>query len=86
MTQLAITAKDLYALLDKADEHARAITALHTQLRAMLTKMDFPQADVESFRCRSCGNTYATERALALHAQNVHGGPVVPLDPHEEAA
>lgn len=34
------------------------------------------------FTCM-CGRTFQTERALALHIQNVHDGPPVPLDPAE---
>ena len=80
---MGATAKDIYGLLDKVDGHARAIMALHTELRSMLAQVQFPK-HVE-WPCPSCGADCGGERGLALHMQNVHDGPAVPLDEAELA-
>jgi hypothetical protein len=75
---MSVSAKDIYTLLDRSDKHARAMVAIHTELRSLLAQVQFPKPD-DGFAC-SCGNSYPTERARALHRANVHGGPAVPLD------
>ena len=81
---MAVSAKDIYVLLDKSDHHARAMVAIHTELRSLLAQVQFPKAD-DGFACSSCGNSYQSERALALHRSNVHDGPAVPLEGAEVA-
>jgi hypothetical protein len=79
-----INAKDLWKLLDDQDHHARALIAKNTELRSMLSQLNFP-TDEGAYRC-SCGFSFKTEARLAAHQQNVHGGPPLPLSPHEEKA
>ena len=78
---MSVTLRDLYKVLDDIDHHARAITRMHTELRAMLATVSIPaKAD---HPCPECGAALEGERALAFHMQNVHDGPVVPLSKAE---
>lgn len=75
--------KDVYKLLDGIDHHARAVTRLTVELRTVLAGMSItPAPDDQGWTC-PCGSTFKTEYAFALHRQNVHSGPAVPLAPHE---
>lgn len=80
---MSVSAKDIYVVLDKVDGLARGIMALHTELRSMLAQVEFPR-HVE-WPCPRCGADTGGERGLALHLQNVHDGPAVPLDDAELA-
>lgn len=80
--------KDIWKQLDALDHHARAFGTLSVELRAALSARGItaPPTTGEDFRCRSCQRLFRTERGLALHTQNAHDGPPVPLSPEEEAA
>lgn len=81
---MAVTLRDLYKILDAVDHHARAITRMHTELRALLAQVSIPET--ADHPCPQCGVPLAGERALAFHCANVHGGPAIPLSPDEERA
>lgn len=75
--------RDLYKQLDALDYHARKITALTTQVRSQLAAMSIPAPSANStFPC-SCGAVFLSARNLALHVQNSHDGPAVPLSEAE---
>ncbi len=69
---MAVTTKDLYALLDKSDHHARSMMAVHTELRSMLAQLHLPDSTSE-FVCPKCGADRKGPRGLADHLANVHG-------------
>jgi hypothetical protein len=75
---------ELYKTLDALDYHARKVTVLTTQVRALLAGMNLPPPVNPGFSCL-CGRVFVTERRLAIHRQNVHDGPAVALDETELA-
>lgn len=79
---MAATLKDIYKLLDEIDDHARKITAKHSELRSMLASIQLPQH--KEWPCPRCGIDVKGEQALRRHLFNVHGeGEPEALSEHE---
>ncbi len=70
---------EVFEVLRKIRYDLTAAQAKVTEALNMLARMDFP-AEPDGIPCSSCGNSYPSERALALHRSNVHDGPAVPLE------
>ena len=77
---------EVFEVLRKIRYDLTAAQAKITEAMRMLSNMNLAAPDdTKPFKC-SCGFSFATEQRLATHQQNVHGGPTVPLSPHEEKA
>jgi hypothetical protein len=73
--------RELWKALDALEYHARRMTLAATEVRAQLAALAIepPPPEGPSFSC-SCDRVFRSERELAIHRQNVHDGPAVPLD------
>jgi len=74
---------ELFVVLRQIRMDATAIQAKVTDALNMASSMSLPQ--VERTPCPRCGMPLkGGDQTLALHIQNVHDGPLVPLTPEEE--
>lgn len=75
---------ELFALLRQIRMDATAIQAKVTDALKLAAAANIPQREPE-FMCL-CGVGFHSARALALHGQNVHDGPAVPMSEVEVKA
>ena len=77
---------EVFEVLRKIRYDLTAAQGKITEALRMLSDMNLAAPDgAKPFKC-SCGFSFKTEARLAAHQQNVHGGPALPLSPHEEKA
>lgn len=77
---------EIFEILRKIRYDLTAAQAKVTEALNTVAAMNLPVPRAGEHNCRSCDFSFGSERALALHMQNVHGGPPVPLDEHELSA
>lgn len=77
---------EVFEVLRKIRYDLTAAQGKITTALNLLADMDLPGVDEEDgeWKC-GCGRRFKTERSLALHKHNVHGGPAVPLSELEQA-
>lgn len=80
------TRDDVYRIIGFVESDLRGVQAKFTEMRSMLAQGAMERAPVDLLACPKCGAGFDSERALAFHDANVHGGPPVPLSPEEERA
>ena len=77
---------EVFEVLRKIRYDLTAAQGKLTEAMRMLSDMNLGVDDkAKPYRC-SCGFSFKTEARLLTHQQNVHGGPALPLSPHEEKA
>lgn len=82
---MSASPRDIFQLIGYIEGDMRGINAKLTTLRSMIASLNLP--DPKRVECPKCGALHVQgSRALALHMQNVHGGPAVPMDKREAAA
>lgn len=83
---MSATREDVFRLIGFIEADLRGVNAKFTEVRSMLAQGAMERAAENVLECRKCGAGLASERALAFHDANVHGGPAVPLSDEEAAA
>lgn len=76
---------DVYQILRKLRYDLTAAQVKVTEALNALNAMNLPEQS-PLIACPKCGAGMKTQHALALHDQNVHDGPPVPLTEQELAA
>jgi hypothetical protein len=82
------TKADVFKLLGYIQDDLRQTQAKLVEVRSMLAAGAMEHEPTDAVKCPlpHCGSDgFDTERMLAFHVQNVHGGPPVPLSAVEEA-
>mgnify|MGYP001558574639 CR=1 FL=1 len=80
-----MTEPEIFEILRKIRYDLTAAQTKVTEALNTLSLMNLPGPPPE-FVCAKCGGSYPAEMALALHMQNVHDGPAVPMTPEEDRA